>query len=68
MTDERIALRALLDKGSDAELPAEMIAFVANRLMQYESLPCVSLQTSSERRNTTPTSAPEPGEIVARTV
>ena len=34
MTDERIALKQLLDKSSDAELLSEMIAYVANRLMQ----------------------------------
>ena len=36
MTDDRMALRALLDKGSDAELLTEMIGFVANRLMDAE--------------------------------
>jgi transposase-like protein len=36
MTDERIALKQLLDKGSDAELLSEMIGFVANRLMQLD--------------------------------
>jgi hypothetical protein len=33
MTEERIALNELLDKASDAELLAEMLSFVANRLM-----------------------------------
>lgn len=36
MADERIALKHLLDKGSDAELLSEMIGFVANRLMQLD--------------------------------
>ena len=36
MTEERIALKQLLDKGSDTELLAEMLSFVANRLMQLE--------------------------------
>ena len=36
MADERIALKQLLDKGSDAELLSEMIGFVANRLMQLD--------------------------------
>jgi len=33
MTDDRMALKALLEKGSDAELLSEMLGFVANRLM-----------------------------------
>jgi hypothetical protein len=36
VTDERIALKQLLDKSSDAEPLAEMIGYVANRLMQLE--------------------------------
>ena len=36
MADERIALKQLLDKGSDAELLSEMIGLVANRLMQLD--------------------------------
>lgn len=36
MTDDRIALRALLDKGSDDDLLAEMVALVASRLMQLD--------------------------------
>ncbi len=32
MTDDRMALKALLEKASDNELLAEMLAFVANRL------------------------------------
>ena len=36
MTDDSIALRALLDKGSDDDLLAEMVALVANRLMQLD--------------------------------
>ena len=36
MTDDSIALRALLDKGSDDDLLAEMVALVANRLMQMD--------------------------------
>ena len=31
MTEDRIALKQLLDKASDAELLAEMISYVANR-------------------------------------
>jgi putative transposase len=37
MTDDRIALRALLEKGSDASLLREMIGFAAERLMALES-------------------------------
>jgi len=36
MTDDRIALRALLDKGSDDDLLAETAALVANHLMQLD--------------------------------
>lgn len=36
MTEDRIALKQLLDKASDAELLAEMISYVANRLMQLD--------------------------------
>jgi len=37
MTDEKIALRELLEKGSDATFLREMIGFAATRLMQLES-------------------------------
>ena len=33
MTDDRIALQALLEKGSNATLLREMIGFAAQRLM-----------------------------------
>ena len=36
MTTDRIALQQLLEKGSDADLLREMIAFVAERLMALE--------------------------------
>lgn len=36
MTDEMIALRALLEKSSDADLLREMIGFTARRLMELE--------------------------------
>ena len=36
MTDDRMALKALLEKASDNELLAEMIGFVANRLMALD--------------------------------
>lgn len=36
MTDDRMALRALLEKGSDTELLREMVHFVAQRLMDFE--------------------------------
>ena len=36
MTDDRMALKALLEKGSDTELLSEMLAFVANRLMAFD--------------------------------
>ena len=37
MTDDKIALRALLEKGSDATFLREMISFAAERLMQLET-------------------------------
>ena len=36
MTDDRIALRELLEKGSDATFLREMIGFAAQRLMELE--------------------------------
>ena len=37
MTDDKIALRELLEKGSDATLLREMIGFAAQRLMELEA-------------------------------
>jgi Transposase, Mutator family len=37
MTDEKIALRALMEKGSDATFLREMIGFAAQRLMELET-------------------------------
>lgn len=37
MTDDRMTLKALVEKGSDAELLAEMLGFVANRLMALDA-------------------------------
>jgi len=37
MTDDKIALRVLLEKGSDATFLREMIGFAAERLMQLET-------------------------------
>src|SRR3954449_9904843 len=37
MTDDKIALRELLEKGSDAGFLREMISFAAERLMALES-------------------------------
>ena len=36
MTEEMIALRSMLEKGTDAELLREMIGFAAQRLMELE--------------------------------
>jgi hypothetical protein len=36
MTDDKIALRALLEEGSDATFRREMIGFAAEHLMQLE--------------------------------
>lgn len=37
MTEDTIALRALLEKGSDATFLREMIGFAAQRLMELET-------------------------------
>ena len=37
MTDDKIALRELLEKGSDSTLLREMIGFAAQRLMELEA-------------------------------
>jgi hypothetical protein len=37
MTEDKISLRALLEKGSDATFLCEMIGFAAERLMQLET-------------------------------
>ena len=37
MTDDNIALRALLEKGSDTTFLREMIGFAAQRLMELET-------------------------------
>ena len=37
MIDERIALRELLEKGSDATFLREMIGFAAHRLMELDA-------------------------------
>ena len=39
MTDDKIALRALLEKSSDANMLREMIGFAAERLMALETEP-----------------------------
>ena len=54
MTDDRIALRELLEKGSDATFLREMIGFAAQRLMELESDGCAALrhgERSAERVN-----------------
>ena len=40
MTDDRIALHELLEKGSGATFLREMIGFAANRLMELEIMVC----------------------------
>ena len=54
MTDDKIALRALLEKGSDATFLREMIGFAAQRLMELESESLCGAghgERSAERRN-----------------
>src|SRR5882757_7759222 len=54
MTDDKIALRELLEKGSDATFLREMIGFAAQRLMELESEALCGAghgERSAERRN-----------------
>ena len=54
MTDDKSALRALLEKGSDATFLREMISFAAERLMQLETETMCGAAPggrSAERRN-----------------
>src|SRR3981081_3109846 len=54
MTDDKIALRALLEKGSEAPFLREMIGFAAQRLMEWESEALCGAghgEGSAERRN-----------------
>src|ERR1700728_85742 len=54
MTEDKIALRALLEKGSDATFLREMIGFAAERLMQLETEGLCGAapgERTSERRN-----------------
>src|SRR6476646_1776129 len=54
MTEDKIALRALLEKGSDATFLREMIGFAAQRLMELESEALCGAghgERSAERRN-----------------
>ena len=54
MTDERIALRELLEKGSDATFLREMIGFAAHRLMEldvYGACGAAHGERSAERVN-----------------
>src|SRR3546814_9607067 len=48
MTEDKIALRALLEKGPDGTFLREMIGFAAQRLMELES---VSLDQKSTHLN-----------------
>src|SRR3954453_15893934 len=54
MTDDKIALRTLLEKGSDATFLREMIGFAAERLMQLETDTLCGAghgERNAERRN-----------------
>jgi putative transposase len=54
MTEDKIALRALLEKGSDATFLREMIGFAAERLMQLETdglCGAAAGERTAERRN-----------------
>ncbi len=54
MTDDKIALRALLEKGSDATFLREMIGFAAERLIALETEGLCGAapgERSADRRN-----------------
>ena len=51
MTDDKIALRALLEKSSDASMLREMISFAAERLMALEPRRCAAPRPASEALN-----------------
>src|ERR1700681_3264006 len=54
MTDDKIALRTLLEKGSDATFLREMIGFAAQRMMELESESLCDAghgERSADRRN-----------------
>src|SRR5512136_1850017 len=54
MTEDKIALRTLLEKGSDATFLREMIGFAAQRLMELETEGLCGAghgERSPERRN-----------------
>ena len=54
MTDDKIALRALLKKGSDTTFLREMIGFAAQRLMELETEGLCGVghgERSADRRN-----------------
>jgi len=54
MTDDKIALRTLLEKGSDATFLREMIGFAAQRVMELGSEALCGAghgERSTERRN-----------------
>ena len=54
MTDDKIALRALLEKGSDTTFLREMIGFAAERLMALETETlCGAAPASAVRRELT---------------
>ena len=48
MTDDKIALHALLEKSSDASMLREMIGFAAERLMALETETCAAPRPASE--------------------
>ena len=48
-TEDKIALRALLEKGSDAKFLREMIGFAAERLMQLETEGICNAATDERR-------------------
>ena len=59
MTDDKIALRQMLEKGSDATFLREMIGFAAQRLMELEvgevtgaAKPCQFVDCSARAWNT----------------
>ena len=57
MTIDRIALKELVEKGSDADLLKEMIAFIAGRMMELEVDSSTRPQPLPSIRRATPCSS-----------
>jgi hypothetical protein len=60
MTDDRMALRELLQKGSDASFLREMIGFAAQRLMELDADGACATSSTGRSRATGQTGGSTP--------